>query len=680
MNKPPAPGYDIKTLKKEASYFDKEFNDLIEFIKTLQKQNVELISCMTAILNVNKHNAQLCRSKMLGFHQELKIVHDEILLLQKYDNHGDYHNDIKNNDNGAIDYHKIDEVLIRADSVTMMPMISDEVRSIAFKRLKNVIRQSLVLKNIDKVLSNFYCNRVLSMSFNGWKYYLDTKVLGLILRNKIKKKLTLQIMKQWKKLALSQKAANTKTMKRSLKIWITNTRWRIWSSDKVNTLRNKRYTDQFFQAWKSKCTFLDWGNLVVAARYQHAGFYFMRRIFNDFKNAVIDKNCEEDEKVWKIQKKMKRKCYRLWLSSCEKKWQRRGQLIRTFFANVSCLVSTKYRILYCQGEAIRFWSGFSKRRVLYKWAHVLRYKSRLNCKNQYRKANKLHLMNMFTCFKNGTMVTTKMRGNYDKAIHEYKTISKRRCFKILRLSCLLKRKRMWKCDVFLMKKFTNKWKRFMLSVNDFNKMNVKVTAYRKKRSIHAMAYVFNILYLLKEKRNRYNRYQKIIVWKMKKHLLSYHFKYMASKWSNRLFKKVTLKKCTLLTSKEISQNLNNNKQTMILEAESNLKQIYEVEGKIMELQKIISENEITMNDTDNMIRQEELSIENLSEEMEEKMQMLESVKQDHLNYKNVDHMMAVRKMYEDLKRDAVDHTSIKKEHGKRNYKLFITLNNSFFIT
>jgi len=152
---------------------------------------------------------------------------------------------------------------------------------------------------------------------------------------------------------------------------------------------------------------------------------------------------------------------------------------------------------------------------------------------------------------------------------------------------------------------------------------------------------------------------------------------MASTWSNRLFKKVTLKKCTNLTSKEINVNANNNKQTIILEAETRRKQIYEIEGKIMELQKIISENEITMNDTDNMIRQEELSIENLSEEMEEKMEMLESVKQDHKNYKNVDHMMAVRKMYEDLKRDAVDHTTIKKEYGKRNYKLFyITLNNS----
>lgn len=660
VKRAPAPGYDIKTMKKEASYFENEFNDLIEYLNLLRKQNVELIMYMKTIVNINKHNAQVSRLQINALHVELKIIHDEILLLQKYDNHSDYHdnnkNKIINNNEYGIDYNKIDEILMMADSSSLMPMISDEVRTIAFTKLRVVIREKILLNNIEKVLGNFYHKRVLSFGLHGWKRYINSKALGLKLENKIHKKVQCQIMKQWKMLTSNKTIANTNIKKRGLKIWMARTRWGSWSMHRANIFRNKRYVGPFFQAWRSQCTFLDWQNLIVATRYNHAGSYFMTRIFNWFKKAVAYSKYEEEEKIWNIGCITKRKCYRIWLSSCEKKWQRRGQLINTFFTNVRSLVSTKHRILHFKREAVRFWSGYNKLQVLHTWTHMLRYKSKQICQNKYRKAMKWCLMNIFARFKHVIGICNMMRKSRVQAIHEYNTFSKRHGFCILRLNYCIKRKRRWKCDSFLLKKFTNRWKKFMSSIGDFNKMNSKVASYRKKRNVIMMKSIFDLFYSMYEKRNRYNRYQKIIAWKTNKFLLSSYFKYMSCTWSSRLYKKRVNEKFTAAAVKERSEEMIIKRQTLLLESETKRKLIHDYEGKIVELQGSLSENKIAINQAISTIQQDKILMDNLSEEYENKLEMIASVIQEHYKYKNVDHMMSVRKMYEDMKRDAVDHT------------------------
>ena len=642
-------------MKREASYLEKELHDVIESITSLQKQNVEFKSYMTSLVNNNNHNAQVCRLQIQGFHEELKVVHDEILLLQKYDNHGDYHNNNKNKI--CIDYKKIDEVLERADSVCMMPIISNDVKTLAFTKLRNAIRRTFLLENIDKVLRNFYNQRVLSISLCGWKTYVDNKLLGLKLQQQVRIKIRRHVLQQWKILTANKRISDTNVMKRNFKIWMKITRWRLWSTFKAETFRNKLYASQFFQAWKSQCTFLDWGNLVIATRYQHAGSYFLRRMFYEFINTVKKRKDNENDKVWKISNKLKTKCYRIWLLSCEKKWQRRGQLIRMFFTNITSLVWIKHRIIHFKREAIRFWSGSNKRLVLQKWALILRHKNKQLSQNQCRKLNKLHLMNMFKFFKARVYTTSKLSRSNHRSILKYDFFSKRHSFKVLSLYCLIQRKRRWKCDKFLLKKFTNRWKKFMASVGDLKQMKAKVIAYRKKRNISTMVLIFNTFYKLKEKRNRYNRYQKIIAWKTHKHLMSCHFKYMKSTWSSRLYNALNIKKSKSVASNESLRNIQNKRQQLLFETEEKREKIHDYEGKIMELQKIVLDNRSDLENTATALLQEELFIDNLSKEYEETLQKISTVIQEHNKYKNVDHLMGVRKMYEDLRKVALEKSS-----------------------
>lgn len=678
LKKSPAPGYDVKTFKKEVAFLENELNDVRQNVSLLKNQNTELWSYMTTMVNNNKNNSQIFRLQIQELHEELKNVHDEILLLQKYDNHGIYHEyNLNHNEHNKIfndevlDYHKIDEVLKRADSVAMMPMISDEVTNLAFTKLRNIIRYNLLLTNIDQIVGKFYRKRMLSLILNGWKNHLHHKVIGLKLQKKINNKLQYRILYHWLKMARIRKHSYVKSLKRGLNVWMKYTRWKSWSSYKANIYRNKRYMGQFFQLWKYQSTFLDWGNLIIASHYERAGHYFMRRIFNSFKNSTKQCKVEENLKIWKVTLHTKSKCYKTWLSSCQKKWQKRGQLIQSFFTKVYNLVSIKHINENSKNEAIRFWIVFNKRHVFNKWMKLLKYKSFLKSQLQLKKIIKWRFCSIFKQLLNNICTLKKVKICYNNAVIKNKISTKRHIFNRMREFSKIIRRIQWKCNAFLLMKFIKGLRKLVSSINITKKINNKVDYHQKKRKKLSMINVLHILYKRKERSKYYSKYQNIIKWKHNRYLLETHFKVMSSTWSINLYKKLIVKKSKKVSECIIRDSRNTQKELLQREGEAKISKIHEHEDKIIELQKIISENVILLNSTDSMIQEEEYCLRNISKELEETQQMTLRVIQEHGKYRNVDHMMAIRKQYEDLKKNTVDETiAVHKDFGKDYLHLY----------
>jgi len=75
--RPPPPGYDMRTLRKQLEYLNNEITDKVETQSLLYRQNEQLWCYIQELLEANKLNAQLMRTEALRLHEELKSVHNE---------------------------------------------------------------------------------------------------------------------------------------------------------------------------------------------------------------------------------------------------------------------------------------------------------------------------------------------------------------------------------------------------------------------------------------------------------------------------------------------------------------------------------------------------------------------------------------------------------------------------
>jgi hypothetical protein len=140
---------------------------------------------------------------------------------------------------------------------------------------------------------------------------------------------------------------------------------------------------------------------------------------------------------------------------------------------------------------------------------------------------------------------------------------------------------------------------------------------------------------------------------------------MSSIWSRNLYNKLKLQKSKKISELSVNDNCSTQKELLRREGEEKLLIIHDHEDKIIELQKIISENILLLNSTDGMIQEEKNCIMNMSKEFEETQHITVNVIQEHGKFKSVDHMMAIKKMYEELKKNTVDETTVvHKEFGK----------------
>lgn len=75
--RPPPPGYDMRTLRKQVEHLSEEIHEKQEIQSLLYHQNEQLWRYIQELLESNKVNAHIMRSEVMKLHLELKDVHRE---------------------------------------------------------------------------------------------------------------------------------------------------------------------------------------------------------------------------------------------------------------------------------------------------------------------------------------------------------------------------------------------------------------------------------------------------------------------------------------------------------------------------------------------------------------------------------------------------------------------------
>ena len=75
--RPPPPGYDMRTLRKQVEHLTEEIHEKQEVQSLLYHQNEQLWKYIQDLLESNKANAHIMRNEVMKLHIELKNVHRE---------------------------------------------------------------------------------------------------------------------------------------------------------------------------------------------------------------------------------------------------------------------------------------------------------------------------------------------------------------------------------------------------------------------------------------------------------------------------------------------------------------------------------------------------------------------------------------------------------------------------
>ena len=79
--KPPPPGYDMRTLRKQLEFYNDEIQERTETQALLYSQNEQLWLYIQDLLESSKTNGNMMRQHVLQLHNELKVAHKERFLM-----------------------------------------------------------------------------------------------------------------------------------------------------------------------------------------------------------------------------------------------------------------------------------------------------------------------------------------------------------------------------------------------------------------------------------------------------------------------------------------------------------------------------------------------------------------------------------------------------------------------
>ena len=81
LKRAPAPGYDMRTLRKQLDFLYTEIDERSESQALIFRQNQELWDYTQLLLQANKTNVNTMRSQVASLHDELRTVHEERNML-----------------------------------------------------------------------------------------------------------------------------------------------------------------------------------------------------------------------------------------------------------------------------------------------------------------------------------------------------------------------------------------------------------------------------------------------------------------------------------------------------------------------------------------------------------------------------------------------------------------------
>ncbi|RYH26003.1 hypothetical protein EON65_15075 [archaeon] len=427
--KPPPPGYDLKTLRKQVEYLNEEIRERQQNTAAMSVQNNQLWDYIQELLEANKFNAATMRTKVAQLNEELRVAQKErFLLLQKLDlakNSKKMMDDLsreleeaqvtveemqrrkKNAEQelkrATLERENLEETLhsqvkkmhsyedllsiyenkkIEEDAIDKAEEYFFSSRTIlkaAYGRFKQGVIRRQREHEIQRILSKIRREIMYRHILTHWKTYMHRVRIMRKNTTKRNRDLLMLFFKQWK-LDMALERVSSQSRRRQL-IYSCFARWKTelsvwkranWANERIQAYRVRVFKRRTFRAWKREVMFLDWCTDQKHAQEQQAHRYFIKYLFQAWKRVSHRESIKHYGYALVLAHNVKKYHYKAWYGLCKRHWTHRGKLLKRFFQHIRLSIQMKNVHTQTSKYAMQHYLGYRKYHAVNTWKQFVR--------------------------------------------------------------------------------------------------------------------------------------------------------------------------------------------------------------------------------------------------------------------------------------------------------------------
>lgn len=429
--RPPPPGYDMKTLRKQLDYLQQEINERADSQRQVCSQNEQLWQYVEDLLQANQFNAAQMREHVNRINEELRRAHKERYelaerlelarnskqMLQDLQrefsegqiNHEELHRRKEEAERELSQARKDreemeDSLKIRVGQLQEYEDILDQYRTrqkeeeaferaedfffsnkvvlrAAYQRFREGVRKRMRCSNIQQRLTSFYHAHLKRSTWGLWQGFLERKQVmnGAVERRR--DELIKLTFARWKVYSALEKLC--RGARRRLLLTKTLQTWKTFTVDSLFENQAEEKTTQwkvllmkrkFFQAWRQGVVLLGWHQVETLQKERGASTYFRRRLLQQWHLVHLKEEDRFINSTQLVKENFLRIRFRLWHTICRRRWRFRGGLLRRFFRNTRRGIANRASTTVTHKHALYHWIAVHKRQAISHWLHFAREK------------------------------------------------------------------------------------------------------------------------------------------------------------------------------------------------------------------------------------------------------------------------------------------------------------------
>lgn len=398
LKRAPVAGYDVKTLKRQVEFLQREITDRERVHSQVFSQNEEMWKYIRDLISASHDNADRMKEYCAKLHAEVETLGSErrelaekvslardskALLQQIHKNLGNAkfsrdemeqirehaehaykaakkENDILENSlqnkvkemqmmRWKIDENenreKYDAMLASADEFRFSSKV---VLRNALHRFMDGIGSRMYLSGVGSKIREVRCWHLKKKHFGLYKEFLVRKrVMRRAIRNRNSETLQYHFLKLKLNKVMSRvqhSARRRLLLKRTFGTWKANHgahKFERWSAVAILRFQEKQFVRKLFTAWKGEVAFLKWHSAEVAELEWRAVRHYLKKVMAAWYALVPQGKSHESVQVIAVGLYLRKRLFHEWKRACKAAWQRRGHLLLRFFRNLRRLVETE---------------------------------------------------------------------------------------------------------------------------------------------------------------------------------------------------------------------------------------------------------------------------------------------------------------------------------------------------
>lgn len=429
--RPPPPGYDMKTYRRQIEYLQDEINSRIDNYNAVCHQNEKLFSYVQELVKANDFNVNNMKDYCRKVHEELRLVkreraqlveklefmvnskrllaelgqelkekevtteemvkrrqeaedalrqamaerqHAEDELHEKVDQMRDYEK--------LLDKYKMQaEELRKLEDADEFFFTNRAVLRSAYHRFKDGVRRRMRLTKIregcrflERMFQKVECWR-------QWKHFVTCRRYFNAFHRRRAQEITRLTWARWKVCASYeqmmhrfQRLIRLRVGFKRFKQHTTVAKFWKWADDSVVSFQEGSLLRDTFRSWKRQTMFLDWFTPKTLVAEADASSYFKQKLFTAWRAVTHVTRQRHQEQTMIVQLRRVGRHLHEWRWLCKRQWKVRGRLLRRFLTVARQRLSIRAYYTGLERKAKLFHWQYGKLALFRRWRRVTQHR------------------------------------------------------------------------------------------------------------------------------------------------------------------------------------------------------------------------------------------------------------------------------------------------------------------